>query len=328
VDPRKDVPKKRTVWPGQHITCGVCGRLYVYGGNGQKDNLMCRGAHEYKCWNGIAVDGPDSASRLVVAIHREIAALTDFDPVLVGLVHEELRRGAGDQDRRRQEVASRQADVERRLANIMAAIQAAGHSAALLEELKRLEREKADLLEQARQFQRSASTDVRLPTVAEVRALAEEAFRGLAVTSQEFGRLLRRLIPALVVKPYRLLDGGHPVLRAHFTLSLAPLVPDPLPPALTGAMQRTLVVDLFEPPEREAFRERAMELAARKLKQRDIASELGISQAAVQHALALEKRMTGLGVRDAYAPLATPPEDYKKLRRHRHRRYQFEPLMK
>jgi DNA invertase Pin-like site-specific DNA recombinase len=58
VDPRKDVPKKRTVWPGQHITCGVCGRPYVYGGNGQKDDLMCRGAHEYRCWNALAVEGP------------------------------------------------------------------------------------------------------------------------------------------------------------------------------------------------------------------------------------------------------------------------------
>jgi DNA invertase Pin-like site-specific DNA recombinase len=328
LDPRKDVPKKRTVWPGQHITCGVCGRLYVYGGNGQKDNLMCRGAHEYTCWNGIAVDGPDAGQRLVGAIRREIAALPDFDPVLVAMVEEELRLSGGAQDRRRQELATRRATVERALAHITAAIKEGGHSPTLLQELTRLEQEQADIIEEARVLERAAKQAVRLPTVAEVRALAEEAFGGQAVTSQEFGRLLRRLIPTLVVRPYRLLDGGHPVLRAHFTLSLAPLVPDPLPPALAGAMQRTLVVDLFEPPEREAFRERAGELAAKKLKQRDIASELGISQTAVQHALALEKRMTGLGVRDAYAPLEAPPEDYKKLRRHRHRRYQFEPLMK
>ena len=44
IDPRKEVPRKRTIWPGQHITCGICGRPYVYGGNGQKENLMCRGA--------------------------------------------------------------------------------------------------------------------------------------------------------------------------------------------------------------------------------------------------------------------------------------------
>src|SRR5262249_42217967 len=38
-DSRKNVPKKRTVWPGQHLDCGICGRPLVYGGHGQKDHL-------------------------------------------------------------------------------------------------------------------------------------------------------------------------------------------------------------------------------------------------------------------------------------------------
>jgi hypothetical protein len=88
-----------------------------------------------------------------------------------------------------------------------------------------------------------------------------------------------------------------------------------------------LMVDLFDPPEREAFRERVAELVADGLKQRDIARELGISQAAVQHALALAKRLRQSGVADAYVPLAEPPEDYEKMRRHRHPRYRFELLM-
>jgi hypothetical protein len=32
VDPRKGVSRKRTAFPGQHMTCGVCGRLLYYGG--------------------------------------------------------------------------------------------------------------------------------------------------------------------------------------------------------------------------------------------------------------------------------------------------------
>jgi DNA invertase Pin-like site-specific DNA recombinase len=326
IDPRKDVPKKRTVWPGQHITCGVCGRLYVYGGNGQKNNLMCRGAHEYRCWNAIAVDGPEAALRLVEAIQQEIAALPEFDPVLMALVEEELSRDEGERDRRRRELATRQATVERGLANIAAAIQQVGHSPTLLQELTRLEREKADLLEEGRGLEGAAKQRVRLPSAAEVRALAEAAFARLAVRSPEFGRLLRRLIPTIVVKPYRLLDGGHPVLRAHFTLTLVPLVPAGLPPALSTVLQRRLVVDLFDSPEREAYREPVTELAANRLKQRDIAWELDISQAAVQRSLALAKRMREQGVSDSYIPLAGPPENYKKLRRHRHRRYRFEPL--
>ena len=35
-DPRAGIPKRQTRWPGQHLRCGVCGRLYVHGGHGKK----------------------------------------------------------------------------------------------------------------------------------------------------------------------------------------------------------------------------------------------------------------------------------------------------
>ena len=38
-----DRPRKRTRFPGQTIYCGVCGRLFVFGGHGQKHHLMCEG---------------------------------------------------------------------------------------------------------------------------------------------------------------------------------------------------------------------------------------------------------------------------------------------
>lgn len=67
-DPRDRVPKKRTRFPGQIIRCGICGRGYVFGGHGQTDHLMCRGAREYRCWNGTTVDGPLAAERLSEAV--------------------------------------------------------------------------------------------------------------------------------------------------------------------------------------------------------------------------------------------------------------------
>jgi hypothetical protein len=167
-----------------------------------------------------------------------------------------------------------------------------------------------------------------VPTVAEVKRLADQAFEKLAVTSPEFGRLLRQWIPHVVVLPYRLCDGGHPVLRAHFTLRLAPLLPAaPGMERLAGLLERRLVVDLFEPPQREAFRVPVVELAANGLRQREIAWELELTLPAVQRALALGRRMEVLGAEDPYLPLPGPPDDYEKLRRHRHPRYRFEPLM-
>jgi DNA invertase Pin-like site-specific DNA recombinase len=78
VDPRKNVPRKRTVWPGQHIYCGICGQLFVYGGHGQKDHLMCCGAHDYRCWNALTVDGPLAAAKMITAMREAITGLPDF----------------------------------------------------------------------------------------------------------------------------------------------------------------------------------------------------------------------------------------------------------
>ena len=88
VDPRANVPKKKTRFPGQMIECGICGRLYVYGGHGQTPRLMCRGAREHACWNGITVDGPRAAEKLAEAVFREIENLPGFDDRFLESVNE------------------------------------------------------------------------------------------------------------------------------------------------------------------------------------------------------------------------------------------------
>jgi DNA invertase Pin-like site-specific DNA recombinase len=329
IDTRKNVPKKRTVWPGQHIDCGVCGRLYVYGGHGQKDHLMCRGAHDYNCWNALTVDGPLAAHKLITAIRREIAGLPDFDPVLARMVEEELRRGEGARGQELQELDRRLAALEREAQNIMVSLRLAGPSPILLGEVARLDEQRAQLTIQRQDLAAAAgaSRPATLPPMAEIRAMAQQAFDDLAVNSPEFGRLLRRLIHRIVVYPYRLCDGGHPVLRARFTFGLAPLVqPAPALGRLAGVLERSLVVDLFDEPQRAAFRVPVMELTAAGLTQRDVAWELGITQPAVQEAAALARRMDELHIADPYLPLTHPPDDYNRLRRHRHKRYKFDPL--
>jgi DNA invertase Pin-like site-specific DNA recombinase len=326
-DPRRGVPKKRTVWPGQHVTCGVCGRPYVYGGHGQKHHLICRGAHDYRCWNGITIDGRLAAEKLLTAIRKEIEVLPDFDAVLLERVQELLRQQVGERTRQQEELARRRVVVERGIAKIMAAIQEAGHSASLLAELNRLENKKLEVAEEEQERNRLAEDPVELPSIAEIKVRAAQAFEGLALSSPEFGRLLRRLIPRIVVYPFRLCDGGHPVLRGRFTLSLAPLLqPHSALDCLGCALQRSLVVDLFDAPQREAYRFPVLELIANGLKQREIARELDITQTAVQRAAALARKMQALGITDPYLPLTSPPKDYERLGRYKHRRYQFEPL--
>lgn len=327
IDTRRNVSKKRTVWPGQHIDCGVCGRQFVYGGHGQKDHLMCQGARDYRCWNGFTVDGPLAAYKMSTAISQAIAALPDFDPVLLQMVEEEQQQHQGTRSRHFQMLTSRQTAVEREICNILAAIRTTGHSPSLMEELGRLESEKGQIAWDLKQLQRPLRLPQPISTIAEIKQLADEAFTKLAVTSTEFGRFLRRLIPRIMVKPFRLCDGGKSVLRGCFTLNLVPLVAETSGlERLSGALQRSLIVDLFEPPQREAFRLPVMELTANGLKQRDIAWELNITQTAVQRAVALARRMEKLGINDPYIPLLAPPDDDERACRHRNPRFSFEPV--
>ena len=88
-DPRKDVPKNRTTFPGQHLTCGGCGRLYDSGGHGRKSHMMCSENRDYRCWNGVTVAGGLAAARIGAAVLAEVMALPEFDPIFLRLVREE-----------------------------------------------------------------------------------------------------------------------------------------------------------------------------------------------------------------------------------------------
>lgn len=221
VDPRRGVSRKRTVWPGQHIYCGICadsgkqsGRLFVYGGHGQKDHLMCTGAREYHCWNAITVDGPLAAQKMIAAIRAEIAALPDFDPILLQTYREEASRSEAANDTKRESTARDLVKVRKELDHIRAAIREAGHSRSLLEDLKRLEVREDQLVGVEADLDKASVPSVELPSIERIKEAAFEAFEEVAAESPEFGRLMKRLIPQIWVRPSNSATG--------VTLSYAP----------------------------------------------------------------------------------------------------------
>jgi DNA invertase Pin-like site-specific DNA recombinase len=326
VDPRKDVPKKKTRWPGQHVDCGICNRPYRYGGHGQTDHLMCGGAYEYCCWNGVSVDGPLAAEKLMTAIVGEINALPDYDNVLTDLMEKEIERLRSDQAGCRTQLEQKRNKLERELANIRAALRQAGPSNVLIEELKNLESQQNQIRGEIAALDRVPKQMIAIPPLKQIKSLALRALTSLARTSFELGRLMQRLISRIRVHPYRLCDGGRVVLRARFSLDLVTLVPEARGlDHYSQALRRELVVDLFDPPQRVKYRERVVALTEEGLTQREIASRLGITQPAVQHAAALTREMEERGLTDPYVPMVTPPVGDTKLRRHHHPRYQFRP---
>jgi site-specific DNA recombinase len=85
-----------------------------------------------------------------------------------------------------------------------------------------------------------------------------------------------------------------------------------------------LSVNLFNPPQREAYRVKVMEMR-NSMTDSAIAEILKITKTAAQRAASLQRMMDILGITDPYLPIADPPEGNAKFRRHKHARYRFEP---
>lgn len=326
--PGKGKPKKRTVWPGQHIYCGICGRMLRYGGHGQNDHLLCRGAYEYRCWNAITVDGPLAAQRISAAVFKAIAELPEFDATLIEQLRREVAERGLESQKRLAALEQRRQCVERSIGNTVEAIGAAGGIPSLIAALQRLEEEREELERERQDLSGSTQAAFEIPSIEDIRERARREC-ALAIDSPDFARVMRRLIPEIVVYPYRLADGGHIVLRARFTLNLTPLVPGgQLLGCLAECLSRSLTVDFFDPPQREEYRRQVAALLAEGLTAKQAAERLGITSTAAQRAAALDRLLTQEDLSDPYLQVTTPPDDYNRLRRHLHKRYCFEPVAK
>jgi DNA invertase Pin-like site-specific DNA recombinase len=333
IDSRKGVPRKRTVWPGQAVLCGVCGRPYYWGGHGQTQHMMCSGARDWKCWNGVTFDGVQGASLLCKAILDQIEVLPNFDPTFLAMVRQDLIEGVACSE---QELAHLTGELEavkakaRRVQDSIAETENVRRRQALGEKLDELLAEEDRLAEQIALLNNQPRQDATLPSLEEIKREAREVIGMLANNSPEFGRRIRRLVPSITVVPYRLIDGGNVVLRAKLTLKLTSLMEDWAGLATHEKLQQhyrhDLTVDLFDQPQRVKFAEQVVNLRADGQTEKQVAVKLGLTVTAAQRAAALRRLMDEQGATDPYALIKEPPAGCTKLRRHLHPRYSFEPL--
>ncbi len=332
-DPCQDRPKKRSRFPGQTVYCGVCGRLYVFGGHGQRDHLMCDGARKYKCWNGITFDGPSAAQKVSEAILHELRQLEDFDPMFLDKVNKESRLLDASRDDLLKTVNRELVAVRREIENLMKFIRGGDDSERVRAELRQLEEREKLFLRKVDEIERTPSHSIVIPSAAEITEVTTQAFKDLAATSFEFAKRMRELTGKIYVYPFRLCEGAPFVLLAKIRLHLAGLLPDKRArDVLQEPLERVLKIDLFDKPQRVALREKVLagrqerDAAGRKRTERDVADSLGITITAAQRAAALDRLMKQQGLTDPYVLLLEPPLDYPKFRRHLHPRYHFKPL--
>lgn len=326
-DPRLNVPRKRTVWPGQHLFCGVCGRVLHYGAHGLMRNLICSGVREYECWNAVSINGPVARGKLIDAFFEAIASLSDFDQTLISDLTKAIEEYAHQQNHRLMEEKARLAKLQRQRDNIVAAIRECSISETLKLELTTVETDIASCKDDIEQLSNQLPETPSLPSMAEIKSMARGALQSLAAESEEFAQLLRKWIPTIHVLPFQLLQHGQPVQRAFFTLDLTTFLPCEAYRQKFGyLLQKQMVVDLFDMPAREKLRLQIVKLKKEGYQHRQIATMLGTYSNTVHLSINLQKEMDSLGITDPVLPLLEPPANDNKWRRHRHVRFQFKPL--
>jgi site-specific DNA recombinase len=327
VDPLFRVARKDSPFPRGPACCWYCGRQSVWGGNGVTEHLMCPGAREWKCWCSIGYDGALTTQRTLQLIHGALQRLEGFDDQFRELVSR-ARQSGGNLEQRRAKLRQDEQTLADQKNKVQEMIRAVGAKPLVLKSLEEVEAQEKHLAAERRQVDALDMKKLDVPeSIGELRRRFEEQCERLAKDSREFNDLVRQLVPEFHVYLVQLLDGGHLLPRARVKLALDGIAPDAVHvPGLAELLTMTHTIDLFDPPQREQIRARAVELTARGVKQRDIAAQLKVTQTAVQKALALHRKMKDLELTEPYVALIQPSDNYSKLRRHRNRKYRFEPL--
>ena len=328
---RSGVPRKRTTWPGQHLTCGICGRLLLYAGSKGKRQLTCGGAIGYKCWSSVSLNSAAAGEKIVDAIVKEIETWPAYHQELANAVEEELAKDKGKLAEEHGQLVARRDQLAQEAKNIGYSLRQLEDSTALLEQLSEIEQEQREIRQELATLGSVQDLKPELPDLQCLKEMAGKALREFDPNAPDFACWIRCLVPVFHVFPVRLIDGGKIHLRAHFEIDLRVAQPGySLGHAEIGMLKKAVIVDLFDLPQRARLMDQVWKLSQQqdgKLTERDIAHRLSVTQPVVQRAKRLYRQMVDQGRNDPYEYLTSHPLDTGKLRRHLHKRYRFEPLV-
>ncbi len=117
VDPRQNVARKVTEFPGQLARCGTCGHLFYWTGTADQKMMSCSGCLEYHCWNAININGPFLQRKLLDGIWAEIRSLPEFGPQFQRLVaeryHEATTKKNASKIAKQKEIARLETQIQR-----------------------------------------------------------------------------------------------------------------------------------------------------------------------------------------------------------------------
>lgn len=305
---RHNVPRSRSIWPGQAARCAVCGGLMYYMGKYLKcENALHGGSRS--CWNHVQISAQLTREHTLDWLLQFLERFPSFRPTLVDSAWKELQRLSHQREKLRKDPAQQTEKLEKQAANLAQAIAEGGRLEALLDELKRVN----ESLQKAREKMANSAGEEAQSKLRLSRAQVEAQWKGalttVSQTSFEFANLMRLVFPEFVVQPVQALDV--PLVRARGKLMFWPSgLSDLSAEAESPAEEICLILDLFDPPAHIRHMQRC--LAAKqenpKLSLKKIAAALGINHMTVKRAFDYSRLMESEGISDPYREIHECPQ--------------------
>lgn len=333
-DSRAGLTNKRTVYPGQSIICGLCGRVLYYGAHGQKQRMVCSGNHRYRCWNGVSLDAALTRERVVDAVWSLMEQHPGFDAELLREISRETEEALQQNTAKQHQLRKELQKCNSGIAKLVDFITENKTLESPKLKLAELEQQRRDLVYDLEVLERDEATIPTLPPISELREEARRVLHAMPKDSPEFLRAMQRAVRDFRVWVVRPLDGGQCRLRGGFYVDLTGFCTNAagLRNLDVEPLRHYVEVDLFDPPRRVRILrdvERLLEfkqLYDHSLTEYEIASMLKTQQPTVQNAKKLLKLVKSRGTTSPYERLDEPPEDDRKLTRHLHPRYKFDKV--
>lgn len=314
--PRRSGPRSRSLWPGQAMTCGICGALMYYSGR----HLKCKNALSSgprSCWNHVQVPVALTRCRLIAWLMRQVERSPELrvslEEAVWAILDRQIRGPRRDRETVQQEIRA----LDRRAAHLAEAIAEGGELKPLVEKLQAVESQLASTHRRLAEFDQQKDA-TRLLSKQQFQGHLEEHLHVLIGESYDMADLLRAAIVEWTVQPVQALDSGLVRPRARFVF---------WPGGLAGLSHRgdrqvaeakkiRGVLDLFDPPIYLRHLEQC--LAAKRENPRQspkaIATQLGINHMAVRRALGYAELMQGAGLSSPYRELHEPPAQASRWR--------------
>lgn len=301
---RHGIARSRSFWPGQALTCAICGGLFHYSGK----HLRCSRSLPRNgglCWNRVQIATDIIRRRVVEWLIEFLVDVPNSRSRLIDVIHPFLQPKSivGQETVDRDRLLS----LERRAANLAAAIAEGGQLAALISQLRIVDSEIASARKAVRVSQtRTSSVSLTSAQIAE--SLPKQLIH-LMESSFEFAAWIRKLIPSVVIQPVQALDT--PMIRPSGVMRVRIELLNDVGerPSAVPTQELSVTLNLFDLPIHiQAIRAcTAIRTDTPKLSARRIAAQLNLTAMTVKRAIDYAKLMAAEGLTDPYRRVDTMP---------------------